>query len=123
MECVAVVSANPRELKQVLAFDGVKQKGTGEGVQRRRGRVNGLPLLESRVPRHADVSQRGHLFSSQPVRPSAPVAGPQAHRSGCEPRAPAPEEVREASELVRTRGCGFAHRALLLVAPSSTGAF
>ncbi len=88
-----------REREQRPAFGGVEPQRAGERVENLRRGADVAPLLEPRVPGHADPRQAGELLAPLARRPA--VAGPALGRLGevhdvevwQQRSAPSPEEL------------------------------
>ena len=89
-----------REREQRPALGGVEPQRAGERVEHVRRGVDVAPLLEPRVPGHADPRQRGELLTPQAGRPAAAaiVREPDVRR-----RQPRPPRAQECPQLIPPR--------------------
>ena len=86
-----------REREQRPALGGVEPQRAGERVEHLRRRVDVAPLLEPRVPGHADPRQRGELLAPQAGRPAAPAV---VRESDVRRRQPRPPRAQERPQLI-----------------------
>ena len=90
-----------REREQRPALSGVEPQRTGQRIEHLRRGIDVAPLLQPRVPRHADAREGGELFAPQPRRPPPAAV---VRESDVRRRQPRPPRAQKCPQLITPEG-------------------